>query len=283
MAAIALAAGGYAIQQHENGNIQHRNSLSEQVASEAEGLDASQPNLAKQLRIAGYDVAHTPQAYSSLFSASGLAGTISLAGVTDAAFSPDGRLLALVAGQQVRLWDRAAQRMAAAAPASRGATGAAFDTIGHLLAVAAGNGTTELWDVSSPGHPISVASLTGPAGPVEQVAFSGRGHLLAAADWDHHVWVWDVSRPARPDRLAMLPADGNVASSVTFTADGRLLAAETGTAPCISGTSLVRGHPLCWARSTTARKSGRSRSIRPSTCWPLVVTPPRRPACTYGA
>jgi hypothetical protein len=205
VAAIALAAGGYAIQQHENGNIQHRNSLSEQVASEAEGLDASQPNLAKQLRIAGYDVAHTPQAYSSLFSASGLAGTISLAGVTDAAFSPDGRLLALVAGQQVRLWDRAAQRMAAAAPASGGATGAAFDATGHLLAVAAGNGTTELWDVSSPGHPISVASLTGPTGPVEQVAFSGRGHLLAAAGWDHHVWVWDVSRPARPDRLGHAP------------------------------------------------------------------------------
>ena len=224
VAAIALAAGGYAIQQRENGNIQHRNSLSQQVASEAEGLDASQPNLAKQLRIAAYDVAHTPQAYSSLFSASGLAGTISLAGVTDAAFSPDGRLLALVAGQQVRLWDRAAQRIAAVAPASGGATGAAFDATGHLLAVAEGNGTTELWDVSSPGHPISVASLTGPAGPVEQVAFSGRGHLLAAAGWDHHVWVWDVSRPARPDRLAVLPAGSNVASSVTFTADGRLLA-----------------------------------------------------------
>jgi WD40 repeat protein len=222
--AIALAAGGYGVQQRENGDIQHRNSLSQQVASEAEGLDASQPNLAKQLRIAAYDVAHTPQAYSSLFSASGLAGTISLAGVTDAVFSPDGRLLALAAGQQVRLWDRADQRVTAVVPAAGGASGAAFDATGHLLAVAEGNGTTELWNVSSPGHPISVASLTGPAGPVEQVAFSGRGHLLAAAGWDHHVRVWDVSHPGRPDRLATLPAGSNVASSVTFSADGRLLA-----------------------------------------------------------
>jgi acetyltransferase-like isoleucine patch superfamily enzyme len=119
---VALGAGAFAIQQRINGNIQRENSLSQQIAAEAAGLDISQPNLAKQLRLAAYQVAPTPQAYSSLFSAADRPGTISAAGVTNAAFSPDGRLLAIVAGQEVRLWNRATHNVVGIARATGGAT-----------------------------------------------------------------------------------------------------------------------------------------------------------------
>lgn len=224
VAMIALAAGVYAIQQRVNSGIQRNNSQSEQIASEAAGLDASQPNLAKQLRIAAFQIAHTPQAYSSLFSGPGLAGSISVPGVMKAAFSPDGRLLALVAGQRVQLWSRATHRVVGVVPAAAGATWAAFATTSDRLGVAEGNGTIQLWNVSAPQRPAAIASITGPAGPVEQVAFSPHGHLLAAAGWDHHVWMWDISDPARPARLAVLAAGANVVASVAFSADGRLLA-----------------------------------------------------------
>jgi WD40 repeat protein len=221
---IALAAGAFAIQQRLNSDIQQRDSLSQQIATEAAGLDSSQPNLAKQLRVAAYQIAHTPQAYSSLFSAADLPGAISAPGVTNVAFSPNARLLALVAGQQVRLWDRVTHSVVGIIPAAGGATGAAFDAVGDLLGVAEANGMIQLWNISAPQRPTNIASIAGPADPLQQVALSPRGHLLAAAGWDHNVWIWNISHPAHPIRLAVLPAGTNVTSSVAFALDGRLLA-----------------------------------------------------------
>lgn len=221
---LVLAAGAFAIQQRRSGEIQREDNLSRQIAAEAAGLDVPQPNLAKQLRVAAYQVAHTPEAYSSLVSAFGLPGTISAPGVTNAAFSPDGRLLALATGQQVRLWDRATHGVAGTVPAPGGATWAAFDAGADLLGVAEGNGTIQLWNISVPQRPVSVASIVGPAGPVQQIAFPPRGNTLVAAGWDHNVWVWDISDPAHPARLAVLPAGGNVTATVAFSPDGHLVA-----------------------------------------------------------
>src|SRR2546423_647790 len=164
---------------------------------------------------------HTPQAYSSLFSGAGLPGTINVAGVTNAAFSPDGRLLAMIAGQQVKLWSRVTHSIAGVTPAPGGATWAAFDTAGDLLGVAEGSGTIQLWNISSPQHPANIASIAGPTGPVQQVTFSPSGHLLVAAGWDHNVWIWDIADAAHPIRLAVLPAGTNVAATVGFSPGGR--------------------------------------------------------------
>jgi WD40 repeat protein len=221
---LTLAAGAFAIQQRLSGEVQRADNLSQQIVAEAAGLNSSQPNLAKQLRVAAYQVAHTTQAYSSLFSAFGLPGTIAAQGVTNAAFSPDGRLLVIITGQQVQLWDRATHSFVSAVPAPGGATWTAFNAGSNQMAVAEGNGTIQLWNIALPQRPVSVASIAGPAGPVQQVAFVSGGHTLAAAGWDHNVWVWDISDPAHPARLAVLPAGANVASSVASSPDGRLLA-----------------------------------------------------------
>ncbi len=227
-AALAVIAvvivGVIAIQQYNNGNAQHRNSLSEQIASEAAGLDATQPNLARQLRMAAYQIAPTPQAYSSLFSGPDLPGTIRVPGVTNAALSPDGHLLALLAVQRVRLWDTATHSDLADVPAAGGPTSAAFGASSKVMAVGQVNGRIELWSLARPQHPAALTTITGSAGPVEQVTFSRGGRLMAAAGWDHDVRLWDMSDPARPSLLAVIPAGTEVAASVAFTRDGRLLA-----------------------------------------------------------
>jgi WD40 repeat protein len=225
LAVIAAAAASVlAFQQHVNGDIQHDNSQSQQIVSEAAGLDASQPNLAKQLQIAAYQLAHTSQAYSSLFSGEGLPGSIAVPGATSAVYSQRGNLLAVSAGQQVRLWDTATHRFLSAVPASGGATWAAFNSASTLLAVAEGNGTIQIWDLAQPGRPAFDASVTGSVGPVSQVAFSPGADLLGSAGWDHTVRLWNLSDPAHPAALATIQAGTKIAAAIAFSPDGHLLA-----------------------------------------------------------
>lgn len=219
----AVAAVVFALQQHSNSEAQHENSLSQQVASEAAGLDAAQPNLAKQLQIAAYQVAHTSQAYSGLFTSESLPGTISLPGVTNATYSQQGNLLALGAGQ-VSLWDTATHTVVATIPASGGATWTAFNSASTVLAVAEGNGTIQLWNVTQPGHPVRDAQVTGSVGPVSQVAFLPGTDLLGAAGWDHTVRLWNISDPADPVLLTTVQAGTKVASALAYSSAGHLLA-----------------------------------------------------------
>ena len=218
----AIGAGVFAFQQYNNGKVQHENNLSQQIVSEAAGLTASQPNLAKQLDIAAYEVAPTAQAYSSLFNSLGLPGTISASGITNAAYSPDGNLLALAVGQQVRLLNTATHSVEAVVPASGGASWAAFDSTSKEMAVAEGSGTIQLWNLTQPASPVLDTTIPG-SGPVSQVAFSS-GDLLGATGWNHTVRLWNVSHPAHPVPLAVIQAGAKAASSIAFSREGNLLA-----------------------------------------------------------
>ena len=218
----AIGASGFAYLQYSNGRTQHENNLSQQIVNEAAGLTASQPDLAKQLDVAAYETAPTAQAYSSLFSSFGLPGTISTPGVTDAVYSPDGKLLALAVGQQVRLWNTASQSVEAAVRASGGAAWTAFDSTSREMAVAEGSGTIQLWNLTQPASPVLDYSIPG-SGPVSQVAFSS-GNLLGATGWNHTVRLWDVSHPAHPVLLTVIQAGTKAASSIAFSRAGHLLA-----------------------------------------------------------
>jgi WD40 repeat protein len=224
-AILIVAVGIVAFQQHVSGTVQHKDSLSQQLANEAASLRGSEPNLAKQLAVAAYQTAHTPAAFSALSGDQALPGSIAEAGVTDAAFGDHG-LLALVAGSQVRLWSTTGHAVLAVITASAPATWAAFGGTAarNVLAIGDSNGAVELWSVARPPHPVRLAVARGPAGPVEQVAFSPDGRLLASADWDHAVRLWDVATPASPRLLATLTAGSGVASSVAFRPDGAVLA-----------------------------------------------------------
>jgi WD40 repeat protein len=134
--------------------------------------------------------------------------------VNDMQFSEDGRLL--VAGADdgdVSLWDVADPRRQPrrVGPPLTGHTAAVrdveFDGAGRdrdVLATGGDDGSVRLWDVTDPRRPRSLAVLTDPRGPVNDVTFSNGGKALFAASDDGNVWGWDVSLPDRPTSLAPL-------------------------------------------------------------------------------
>jgi WD40 repeat protein len=153
--------------------------------------------------------------------------TASAGPMTGAAFSPDGTLVATVAGGDVTFWNPATGRPVGP-PVNvndrDGVNGVTFSPDGSLVAVAGGDGAVRLWGVASrkPAPfppPIGGADASG----VMAVAFSRDG-TLATAGSDGTVRLWDTAtgRPAGP---ALTAPGGAKLTSVAFNGDGTLLAA----------------------------------------------------------
>jgi len=87
-------------------------------------------------------------------------------------------------------------------------------------------GTIQLWDITDPGHPLSLGSpLTGPVGYIYSVAFNPAGNVLAAGSGDDTVWLWDLAQPRQPVYLATLTGPAQAIFSVAFSPNGQTLAA----------------------------------------------------------
>jgi WD40 repeat protein len=82
-------------------------------------------------------------------------------------------------------------------------------------------GPVQLWDIASD-PPTLRATMTGPAGLIESVAFSPDGRYVAAGSDDTRAWLWDVENPQAPGRP--LTGHGNYVYFVAFSPDGRTLA-----------------------------------------------------------
>jgi WD40 repeat protein len=222
VAAIAVASAGVAVQQYVSAGPARSANLSRQTVALATSLDASQPNLAKQLRVAAYRIAPTPEAYSALATGLPLAGTVAAPGATRLAAGTD--VLAIAAGTSVRLWSRTRHADVASLPVPGSATAVAWRPGTRTLAVGMTDGSIRLWDLATPDRPAALATLTGAHGPVEQVAFSPDAAVLASAGWDHTVRLWSVADAGHPAPLAVRDGGPDTIADVAFSPDGHLLA-----------------------------------------------------------
>ena len=107
--------------------------------------------------------------------------------------------------------------------------GMALSPDGHVLAVGGPNDTVQLWDITSPAHPIPLASMAGPSPAVDALAFSPDGHLLAAAaDLNSTVRVWDVTDSRHPELRPGLASGAMDGAALAFSPRGHTLAVAAG-------------------------------------------------------
>src|SRR5262249_28043956 len=81
-----------------------------------------------------------------------------------------------------------------------------------------------LWDVSDPGRPRELATLTGHTDTVFGAVFAPDGRTLVTTGADRAARLWDVSDPGRPRELATLTGHTDAVYVAVFTPDGRMLA-----------------------------------------------------------
>lgn len=134
------------------------------------------------------------------------------------AISPDGAVVAAVAGRVVRFLsptDGRVQGVADFRPST--ASAVAFTPDGRFLVVAYESGAIRLW--SSPGAQLA-ASLDGHRMAVTQVAVSPDGRILASGSRDDTVRLWSLPEGAS---LATLSGHTNDISGLAFSGDGTVL------------------------------------------------------------
>ncbi|MFC9282079.1 caspase family protein [Streptomyces collinus] len=172
------------------------------------------------------------------------AGSMRASDALDAAFSPDGRRLALgVLDGTIELWDVATRRRTAVlpdltGPALLGVRAVAFSPDGAILAgsdsgerkgEARFDGVISLWDTNTRKR---LATLTdkGVVG-TGSLAFSPKGAVLAGGNGNGTISIWSVGAHAKIHTLTTAVAGARTitkeVNSVAFSPDGSILASST--------------------------------------------------------
>jgi hypothetical protein len=236
----SLAAAGIFYSLKQTADQQRNLATSAAVATAANQLYASNPALARQLSLAAFQLAPSPEAYGSLLNATvkPLAGQLNTTPGTDAeVFNADGSMLATSSTDAVQLWhvnaadplDPTLVTTIHSARAIHSSPQLWFDPGNStILAVLYGR-YVSLEDIDHP-YRFSTGKLTDTA---SDLAFSRNGRVMAIGYTHGSVQLWNVADPrnptaiGRPFRAPGAPNNVEVAR-VVFSPDGSMLATVSG-------------------------------------------------------
>ena len=221
--AVVLGFVTYGITQGQQASRQSNAAASRQLINESEALGDVSPVISRLESIAAWAINPSSNARYAMLAAAARPGIAVLAGhgfpVQAIAFSPGGRLLAVIDNDHsLHLWN-VATRQPLGAPLTGAVNSAAFSPDGTLLAAGGSDHTVRLWDVTTRRQAYDLRAGTA---TIDSVAFSPDGTLLAAGGSDHTVRLWNVA--TRQPLGAPLTGHAGAVESVAFSPDGTMLA-----------------------------------------------------------
>src|SRR5205823_2848276 len=117
----------------------------------------------------------------------------------DAAWAPDGKLLATVSFNEVTLWDATGETLKERTKLKGARAPVAFSPEGKLLATRGPGATGRLWDVSGPEPKVlhTLDDLPEHSPAPAALAFSPDGKRLATTGSQSRLFLWDAATGKR--------------------------------------------------------------------------------------
>lgn len=145
--------------------------------------------------------------------------------VHDLSFSPDGKLLAVSAGDQVLIYDAATLALKSDLSPGAWANRLAFHPTVSLIALAVREGSIQFWDT---GKGNLICQYTAHKKGANSLAFHPDGTILATTGTDITSRLWDISSVAggscNVSETGRLIGESYSSPEVSFSPDGRLMA-----------------------------------------------------------